>query len=141
MRRRTTINLDEMKKWAKLIVPAGPLLLSICLLAMPLPRFADSSTPDNTANNKFRTPNADQQKMNPVDRAITQNIRKSIHREKGLSTYARNVKIVTQDGHVTLVGPVRSDLERTVLLAKAVAAAGAGNVANQLEVAPFSGNR
>jgi osmotically-inducible protein OsmY len=74
--------------------------------------------------------------MNPSDRALTQKIRKAIHRDKGLSMYGRNIKIFTQDGKVTLRGPVRSEEEKGNLEAKAVSAAGREKVTNQLEVAP-----
>jgi len=93
--------------------------------------------PDNTKRNKDQTdPSADQQKMNPTDRAITQKIRKAVHDDKSLSTYAHNIKIITQDGKVTLRGPVRSEDEKSNLQAKAAEVAGQDNVTNQLEVAP-----
>ena len=50
---------------------------------------------------------ADQQKNDAADRQATQKIRQSLMRDKGLSTYAHNVKIVAQSGQVTLKGPVR----------------------------------
>jgi osmotically-inducible protein OsmY len=108
-------------------------------MAAPIPRFQDNQqTPaDNTKQNKDQTsPTADQQKMNPADRSITQQIRKAIHQDKSLSTYAHNIKIITQDGKVTLRGPVRSEEEKSNLQAKAVAVAGEDNVTNQLEIAP-----
>jgi len=74
--------------------------------------------------------------MNSSDRAITQKIRKVIEEDKSLSTYAHNIKIITQDGKVTLRGPVRSEDEKNNIQAKAVAVAGEGNVTNQLEIAP-----
>ena len=74
--------------------------------------------------------------MNPADRAITQKIRKAVIEDKSLSTYAHNIKIITQDGKVTLRGPVRSEDEKNNLQAKAVAVAGDASVTNQLEVAP-----
>ncbi len=80
-------------------------------------------------------PTADQQKANPSDREITRNIRASIHKDKSLSTYAHNVKIIAQNGKVTLKGPVRSEGEKTNIAAKATAVAGDGNVDNQLDVA------
>jgi hyperosmotically inducible periplasmic protein len=92
---------------------------------------------DNTKKNQDQTPpTADQQKMNTPDRTITQRIRKSIHQDQNLSTYAHNIKIITQGGKVTLRGPVKSDEEKAALEEKAVAVAGQGNVTNQLEVAP-----
>ena len=123
----------------RLLLPLGSLLFGVSLMATPIPGYQDpqQTPPDNTKQNKDQTnPTADQQKMNPADRAITQKIRKAIHEDTTLSTYAHNVKIITQDGKVTLRGPVRSEDEKSNIEAKAVAVAGQGNVTNQLEVAP-----
>jgi osmotically-inducible protein OsmY len=46
---------------------------------------------------------------------------------------ARNVKIITIDGHVTLRGPVNSAEEKRQIGEIANQIAGAGNVDNQLE--------
>ena len=96
--------------------------------------------PDNSAVNK-RDQNpgeatADQQKMNAQDRDITAKIRKAVVADKSLSTYAHNVKIVSQAGTVTLKGPVRSDDEVKSVMAKATDVAGAGKVVNQMSVQP-----
>jgi hyperosmotically inducible protein len=123
----------------RLLVPLGSLIFCGSLTAMPTPRYQDSqqTAPDNTKTNKDQSgPTADQQKMNPSDRAITQKIRKAIHEDPSLSTYAHNIKVISQDGKVTLRGPVRSDGEKSNLEAKAVSVAGQENVTNQLEVAP-----
>jgi hyperosmotically inducible protein len=97
--------------------------------------------PDNTGVNKRdRNPSeatADQQKMNAADRSLAAKIRKSVMADKALSTYAHNVKIISQDGTVTLKGPVRSDDEVTSLVSKATEVTGdAGKVVNQLTVMP-----
>jgi hyperosmotically inducible periplasmic protein len=126
-------------KLPRLLLPLGSLVFCVSLMATPIPRYQDSQqpAPDNTKKNKDQTtPTADQQKMNPTDRAITQKIRKAIHGDTSLSTYAHNIKIITQDGKVTLRGPVRSEEEKNNLQAKAVAVAGQENVTNQLEIAP-----
>jgi hyperosmotically inducible periplasmic protein len=126
-------------RYARLLLPLGSLFLSASLLASPATRHQDPQqpAPDNTKSNKDQTPpTADQQKMNPADRAITQKIRKSIHDDANLSTYAHNIKIITQDGKVTLRGPVRSEEEKSALQAKAEAVAGAENVTNKLKIAP-----
>jgi hyperosmotically inducible protein len=125
-------------KLPRLLLPLGSLAFCASLMATAAPRYQDQQTrPDNTKKNKDQTnPTADQQKMNPADRAITQKIRKAIHEDQSLSTYAHNIKIITQDGKVTLRGPVRSEDEKTNLQAKAVAVAGEENVTNQLEIAP-----
>jgi hyperosmotically inducible protein len=124
----------------RLLLPLGALTLSASLLAAPLPRPQDDNqqpAPDNTKQNRDQSsPAADQQKMNPADRAITQKIRKAIVNDSSLSTYAHNIKIITQDGKVTLRGPVRSEDERSNVEAKAVGIAGQDNVTDQLEIAP-----
>jgi hypothetical protein len=126
-------------KLPRLLLPLGSLVFGVTLMATPIPRYQDpqQTPPDNTKQNKDqKPPTADQQKMNPADRAITQKIRKAIHEDTTLSTYAHNVKIITQDGKVTLRGPVRSEDEKSNIEAKAVTVAGQGNVTNQLEIAP-----
>jgi hyperosmotically inducible periplasmic protein len=130
---------EKSRKLHRLLLPLGALALGASLVAAPAVRKQDPQqpAPDNTKRNKDQTdPSADQQKMNPADRAITQKIRKAIHDDKSLSTYAHNIKIITQDGKVTLRGPVRSEDEKSNLQAKAAEVAGQDNVTNQLEVAP-----
>jgi osmotically-inducible protein OsmY len=94
----------------------------------------NSKTNQGDANKGAVT--SDQQKMNPADRNITKQIRSSIYRDHTLSTYAHNIKVITQDGKVTLKGPVRTVDEKAGIAAKAAAVVGAENVTNQLEVAP-----
>jgi hyperosmotically inducible protein len=117
----------------------GALVFSTPLIAAPAPRGQENqqTAPDNSRKNKDQTnPTADQQKMNSSDRDTTQKIRKAVHEDTSLSTYAHNIKIITQDGKVTLRGPVRSEDEKSNLEAKAAAVAGRENVTNQLEVKP-----
>ena len=96
---------------------------------------SQNTAPDNTKTNRARSQGADQQHELASDRIMTQQIRKSIMADKTLSSYAHNVKIITQNGHVTLAGPVRSEEEKSMVAAKAAELAGATNVTNQLEVA------
>jgi hyperosmotically inducible protein len=126
-------------KLSQLLLPLGSLVFCVSLMAVPIPQYQDNqqTAPDNTKKNKDQTsPTADQQKINPADRAITQKIRKAVHGDTSLSTYAHNIKIITQDGKVTLRGPVRSEDEKNNLQAKAVIVAGQENVTNELEIAP-----
>jgi hyperosmotically inducible protein len=119
------------------------LVLASCLLlgaSMPAKVMSHQETqqtaPDNSKANQNTTPTADQQKMNPADRDLTKKIRMALHDDKSLSTYAHNIKIISQDGKVTLRGPVRSEDEKAAIEAQAVAVAGEGNVVNHLHVAP-----
>lgn len=84
---------------------------------------------------------ADQQKNDVADRQATQKIRRSLMRDKGLSTYAHNVKVIAREGQVTLKGPVRSDAERQAVEAKTTEVVGAGHVVNELSVAPGRSKR
>ena len=61
---------------------------------------------------------------------------RAIVADKSLSTYAHNVKVITENGSVTLKGPVRSEEERKTVEAKAVEVAGRDHVANELTIAP-----
>ena len=120
------------------------MLLGACLLlgaSMPAvtPNARDLQQPaaDNTKNNRDKTSHtADQQKLTPADRELTKKIRASINNDKSLSTYAHNIKIISQDGKVTLRGPVRSEDEKAAIESKATAIAGPNSVTNMLDVAP-----
>ena len=100
---------------------------------------AQTPAPDNTkVNTRDRSkdaPTADQQKENPTDRELTRSIRRALIQDKGLSSYAHNVKVIAQAGQVTLKGPVRTEEEMRVVEAKATEVAGAGHVTNQMSVA------
>jgi hyperosmotically inducible periplasmic protein len=117
-------------------------LLGSTVMASPQPRQdnGQQTAPDNSKTNKRdrdkSSPTADGQKMNATDRDLAKRIRSAIVDDKSLSTYAHNIKIVAQDGKVTLKGPVRSEEEKSAIETKATEVAGAGNVVNQLEVAP-----
>ena len=120
----------------RLIALLAALVLSVGVAAAQDSGNGQNTAPDNTKTNRTRPQNADQQKESTSDRTLTQQIRKAIVSDKSLSSYAHNVKIITQNGHVTLTGPVRSDEEKNTVEAKAAEVAGATNVTNQLEVAP-----
>jgi osmotically-inducible protein OsmY len=92
-------------------------------------------------NQRDRNPNeptADQQQNNRSDRDITQQVRKALEADKSFSTYAHNVKVITQNGQVTLKGPVRSVDEKRAVEAKAAEVAGEGKVNSELTVKPKS---
>lgn len=69
-----------------------------------------------------------------ADTAMTARIRKDVMARDGLSVTAKNVKIITTNGRVTLRGPVNSEEERRQIGEIAVAAHPSGVVDNQLEV-------
>jgi hyperosmotically inducible protein len=82
----------------------------------------DSAKADNTAVNardrNASEPTDDQQKENTSDRETSRNIRQSIMADKWLSTDAQNIKIIAQNGTLTLNGPVASEDEKKALESK-----------------------
>jgi len=120
---------------------AGLLFLSAAGIGLAQQDANSTQAPaDNTkVNQRDRDksqPTADQQKEAKSDRQIAAEIRRSLVKDKALSTYAHNVKVIVQDGAVTLKGPVRSDEEKQAVEAKAAEVAGADKVTNQIEIAP-----
>lgn len=122
------------QKWTlRALVMVGA--LSSAMLT-PLAQTPADNTKVNTRDRAKGAVTADQQKENVSDRDLTQKIRRALMRDKSLSTYAHNVKVIAQGGQVTLKGPVRSDDEKKSVEAKAADVAGAGHVINELSVAP-----
>jgi hyperosmotically inducible periplasmic protein len=107
--------------------------------ADPQKPAAKNADADNTAKNE-RDRNGNNktpldQSNKPEDIKITQDIRKAVVADDGLSMTAKNVKIITTaDGKVTLRGPVNSDEEKMKIAAHAKKNAGNATVVNQLEV-------
>ena len=123
-----------------LTVFGSALLMAVGLSAVPPAGAFGFQQADNTKMNKGDASKdattADQQKMNSTDRTMTQKIRAEIMKDKSLSTYAHNVKIITQDGKVTLKGPVRTQEEKAAVESKATTIAGDGNVTSQIDIVP-----
>ena len=119
------------------------LLTQLVLLSSLGLLWAQQDTPeppaDNTkVNQRDRNkaePTADQQKENPADRQLVQQIRKALVKDKSLSTYGRNIKVIAQNGMVTLKGPVKSDEEKQAVEAKAADIAGSDKVTSEIQVA------
>jgi len=61
-------------------------------------------------------------------------VRQAIVQDKMLSHYAHNVKIMAQNGMVTLKGPVQSEEERQAVVGKAAEVVGKNNVTDELTV-------
>jgi hyperosmotically inducible protein len=94
------------------------------------------NTKVNQRDRNQNEPTAEQQRENTNDRQLTAQIRRAIVKDKSLSTTAHNVKIIAQNGAVTLKGPVKSEEEKQAIESKATEIAGSGKVSNELQVAP-----
>ena len=112
MRIRTSVALA--------LLAAGLYLSSSSALAAPQSQSPTASTAGNSA----------------TDRDAMQKIRKAVMADKQLSGYAKNVKIVAQNGKVTLRGPVRSEEEKKTVAEMASSVVGADNVTNQITIQP-----
>lgn len=123
-------------KWINKFNLVVALFTAVLLSSMS---FAETNN-DNTETNKRDASaaelTADQQKANGNDMEITRLIREDLMKKSDLSTYARNVKIITMNGKVTVKGPVRSKNEVNSILKSAELVAGASNVINQITIVP-----
>jgi osmotically-inducible protein OsmY len=88
----------------------------------------------NQRDRAFDAVTPDQQSNNTSDLEVTKNIRQAVVAEKSLSTYFHNIKIITQNGEVTLKGPVRTEAEKMQAEKLARATNGVSRVNNLLSV-------
>ena len=116
------------------IVLTGAFLLGGSLQAQD----TDQHKADNTAVNKRdrdkTEQTADQAKNTLTDRELMQHIRRDVVKDKSLSTYGHNVKIIAEHGKVTLKGPVHSEDEKNAVMAHAKKYADESNIDDQLTV-------
>jgi hyperosmotically inducible periplasmic protein len=98
----------------------------------------EKTNPDNTAINKRdrsgETNTSGDQSNSSADLKITQDIRRALMKDGDLSTTAKNIKIVTAGGQVTLRGPVNTAQEKTKIAQIAKSAAGGAQIVDQLDV-------
>src|SRR5271170_178059 len=132
--------MHRPSKFGKCLSLLGATLFFSASLIAGAAQQDQQPAPDNSKTNQGDASKgamtAQQQSTNPADQNITKQIRSAIYKDKSLSTYAHNIKIITEDGKVTLKGPVRTPDEKDSIGAKAASIVGADNVTNQIEVAP-----
>ena len=111
------------------------------ILAMGSVAWAQTATPTapnntgiNVRDRNAGAMTAGQQSNRTSDVNLTRQIRRAVEKDNTLSTAARNVKIVSMNGMVTLRGPVKTEHEKVAIGSKARRFAGRHNVDNQLEV-------
>jgi hyperosmotically inducible protein len=117
------------------------LLALACLSALSLAALAEDNEkakPDNTATNERdrsgETKTSGDQSNSSADLKITQAIRRALMKDRELSTTAKNIKVVTANGQVTLRGPVKTVQEKAKVDQIARSAAGGAQIDDQLEV-------
>jgi hyperosmotically inducible protein len=110
-----------------------------CLSLFTLSALAqDTPAADNTTKNQRdrsgETKTSGDQSNSSEDVKITAAIRRAVVKDHSLSATAKNVKIITADGAVTLRGPVKNEAEKAKIAELAQSAAGNAKIDNQLEV-------
>jgi hyperosmotically inducible protein len=114
-------------------------LFLYCLSLFALSAVAqDTPAADNTGKNKRdrsgETKTSGDQSNSKQDVDMTAAIRRAVVKDHSLSMTAKNIKIITVNGMVTLRGPVKSDAEKAKIAELAQSAAGKAKIDNQLEV-------
>lgn len=116
------------------------ILILACLSTVSLAAMADDdkTKPDNTAINERDRSNDTQtsgdQSNSSADLKITQAIRQALMKDGELSTSAKNIKVITENGQVTLRGPVKTAQEKAKVDQLAKSAAGGAPIVDQLDV-------
>ena len=117
------------------------ILVLACLSAVSLAALAadnEKTKPNNTAVNERdrsgETQTSGDQSNSSADLKITQAIRQALMKDSELSTTAKNVKIITNNGQVTLRGPVKNAQEKAKIDQLARSAAGGAKIVDQLDV-------
>jgi hyperosmotically inducible periplasmic protein len=116
------------------------LLVLTCLSTVSLAAMAadDKTKPDNTAINERdrsrETQTSGDQSNSSADLKITQAIRQALMKDDELSMTAKNIKVITANGQVTLRGPVKTAQEKAKIDQIVKSAAGGAQIVDQLEV-------
>ena len=110
----------------------------ICISTLALSAVAQETKPDNSAKNQRdragETKTSGDQSNSSKDTKVTADIRRAIVKNSSLTMAAKNVKVITAGGIVTLRGPVNSAEEKTKIEQLAAAAANGAKIDNQLEI-------
>jgi hyperosmotically inducible protein len=116
------------------------LLVLACLSTVSVAAMAadDKTKLDNTAINERdrsrETQTSGDQSNSSADLKTTQAIRQALMKDGELSTTAKNIKIITNNGQVTLRGPVKNAQEKAKIDQLARSAAGGAKIDDQLDV-------
>ncbi|MBC7465404.1 MAG: BON domain-containing protein [Bdellovibrio sp.] len=96
--------------------------------------YAADNTGINTRDKSVVEMTAQDQSNEPNDVALLRQIRMDLTKDKDLSTYAKNVKIIVSKNTVILKGPVKSQTEITKIVKFAATAAPTHKILNELQV-------
>ena len=113
-------------------------LASLSVVSLAALAGNEKAKPDNTAINERdrsgETKTSGDQSNSSADLNITQAIRQALMKDAELSATAKNIKVITANGQVTLRGPVKTAHEKAKIDQLARSAAGGAHIDDQLDV-------
>ena len=113
-------------------------LASLSVISLAALAEDEKANPDNTSINERdrsgETKTSGDQSNSSADLKTTQAIRQALMKDGELSMTAKNIKVITANGRVTLRGPVKTAQEKTKIDQLAKSASGGAQIDNQLDV-------
>ena len=123
---------ENMKQ--TLLALASIIALGLTAMATDEKQADAENTAKNQRDRSGETKTSGDQSNSREDLNTTQAIRKALMKDSSLSMTAKNIKIITAGGQVTLRGPVKSADEKSKIDQLAKGAAGNAKIDNQLEI-------
>jgi osmotically-inducible protein OsmY len=112
---------------------AGVTIMNLTALAADQ-KVDANNTATNQRDRSGETKTSGDQSNTSADLQITQAIRRGLMKDDNLSSDAKNIKVITANGQVTLRGPVNNAREKTKVEQIAKSAAGDAQIVDQLDV-------
>lgn len=117
------------------------ILSLLCLASLTFSVFAEDNAAPAANNSGRNERDRSGETKTPIDQSnssadikMTAAIRRAVMSDDSLSMSAKNVKIITADGVVTLRGPVKTAAEKAAIEKHAMASASDARIDNQIEV-------
>jgi hyperosmotically inducible protein len=125
-------------KLTQTIQQASLVLASVSIISLTAVAAGEDTNADNTAINQRdrsgETNTSADQSNSSADLKITQAVRQALMKDGELSTTAKNIKVITANGQVTLRGPVNNAQEKAKIDQIARSAGGGAKIVDQLDV-------
>ena len=130
------MKLTQTIRQASLVL-ASVSIISLTAVAADEKANTDKDADNTALNQRDRsrdTQTSGDQSNSSADLKITQAIRQALVKDGELSSTAKNVKVITANGQVTLRGPVNNAQEKTKIDQIARSAGGGAKIVDELDV-------
>jgi len=125
-------------KLTQTIKHASLALASFSIISLTAVAADEKTKADNTATNQRdrsgETNTSGDQSNSSADLKTTQAVRRALMKDSELSSTAKNIKVITANGQVTLRGPVNNAQEKAKIDQIARSAASGAQIVDQLDV-------